>query len=1061
MADDDQIVPWEEAPLQTQEERLTAQFYAWEQRGRGWQIWDYPVALEPPFRPFLFHYVPPAAPVDDGYRPTFLSSLADAFSGASKRRKATDIERAPVFDLEDPPPEEFEDDDSLLEMEVSLPLAAKVTKEACERFLLGLAYCKYQAGFEVIGTPDAVTTQLVCRSGDLPQVRQQLQAYFPESVTTVHSGGLAELWDDGKPTVVVDFGLSREFMLPLRTFRGFDVDPLTGAVGALADLQDGELGVFQVQFQTARHPWAESIARAVTDGEGGAFFADAPQIVALAKEKISQPLFACVVRIATQSHSERRAWRIVRALASSLAQFASPASNEFIPLANDGYADEDHALDFLARRSRRSGMLLNADELVSLAHPPSGSLRVPKLKRETRKTKAAPAIISGHSYVLGENTHAERTVQVGLSADQRSRHCYLIGASGTGKSTLLLNLILQDIEQGEGVAVLDPHGDLVDELLGRIPDRRVEDVVLLDPSDEAYPVGFNFLRAHSEIEKNLLGSDLVAVFRRLSTTWGDQMTSVLGNAVLAFLESEAGGTLIDLRRFLIEPDFRRAFLKTVRDPEVTYFWEKSFPFLVGKPQGPILTRLDTFLRPKLIRYMVGQKENRLDFAGIMNEGKIFLAKLAQGMIGEENAYLLGTLLVSKFQQIAMSRQQMAAALRRDFYLYVDEFHHFVTPSMAAILSGARKYRLGLVLAHQELQQLSSRDTDVASAVIANPYTRICFRLGDFDAKKLADGFSYFEARDLENLAVGEAICRVERAEFDFNLKTFPLPILDPETSKKQRERISALSRERYATTREAVAASIQPVGEAAEVETQETEEAAFRPREQAGGKVASETQQVRKTARPEGGPERPAVPAPLPGRGGPQHKYLQELITGWAQGKGYRAETEQSVLDGRGWVDVALERGGKRIACEIAVNSTTSHELDNVQKCLAAGFDQVMAVSSDGKALDELAKAARAALSREQLRRVKFLAPERLFAYLGAQEAGEAAGRRDVPEGEEILTAREVEKLLKIDVKTIYGYVQKGLLPYIRIQSNLRFVKSEILRWMEEHQFRPKPPHKL
>ena len=208
-----------------------------------------------------------------------------------------------------------------------------------------------------------------------------------------------------------------------------------------------------------------------------------------------------------------------------------------------------------------------------------------------------------------------------LSAEARSQHCYVIGASGTGKSTLLLNLILQDIEHGEGIAVLDPHGDLIDEIMGRIPEKRSHDVVLLDPSDEAYPVGFNVLKAHSEVEKNLLGSDLVAVFRRLSTSWGDQMTSVLGNAVLAFLESTEGGSLVDLRRFLVDTGFRAKFLKTVRDPEIVYYWEKTFPLLVAKPQGPILTRLDTFLRPKLIRYMVAQKENRFDLGAIMNDGE--------------------------------------------------------------------------------------------------------------------------------------------------------------------------------------------------------------------------------------------------------------------------------------------------------------------------------------------------------------------------------------------------------------------------------------------------------
>src|SRR5205814_9960193 len=215
------------------------------------------------------------------------------------------------------------------------------------------------------------------------------------------------------------------------------------------------------------------------------------------------------------------------------------------------------------------------------------------------------------------------------------------------------NLIRQDIENGEGVAVLDPHGDLVDQILGIIPPARIGDVVLVDPADLEYSIGFNILSAHSELEKNLLSSDLVAVFRRLSTSWGDQMTSVLGNAILAFLESSQGGTLADLRRFLVEVDFRKQFLGTVRDPEVVYYWGKEFPLLSGKPQAPLLTRLDTFLRPKLIRYMVSQKKDRLDFRSMMDSKKIVLAKLAQGAIGEENAYLLGTLIVAKLHQMAL------------------------------------------------------------------------------------------------------------------------------------------------------------------------------------------------------------------------------------------------------------------------------------------------------------------------------------------------------------------------------------------------------------------------
>ncbi|MGB7547459.1 MAG: type IV secretory system conjugative DNA transfer family protein [Terracidiphilus sp.] len=491
-----------------------------------------------------------------------------------------------------------------MEFQVALPAGTKVAKEAAERLLTSLTYVSRPIGFEVVGVKDAIHTQFACAEHDRTQLAQQLAAHFPESAVTEREGFLAGCWDHRKPSVIIDFGLSRECMILLRTVRGFDIDPLIGIMGALAGLREGELGLLQVLFEATRSPWAESMVRAVTGSDGRSFFPDAPEMVAQAREKVAQPLYAVALRVAAQADTKTRAWEIVRSMGGALTQFANPTSNELIPLSNDRYEDQDHAADVCARTTHRSGMILNADELVSLAHLPSASVRVPQLKRDDARTKAAPQIVHGHSFILGENSHAGKTTPITLSAEQRSQHCYVIGASGTGKSTLLLNLILQDIERGEGIAVLDPHGDLIDEILGRIPERRHNDVVLLDPSDEAYPVGFNVLKAHSEVEKNLLGSDLVAVFQRLSTSWGDQMTSVLGNAVLAFLESTEGGSLVDLRRFLVDVGFRAKFLKTVRDPEIVYYWEKSFPLLVGKPQGPILTRLDTFLRPKLIRYIV-------------------------------------------------------------------------------------------------------------------------------------------------------------------------------------------------------------------------------------------------------------------------------------------------------------------------------------------------------------------------------------------------------------------------------------------------------------------------
>lgn len=980
---DEQIIRSEQLLPATLEERLTQQFYEWEKRGRGWQVWDYPVELEPPFRPFFFHYAAPGPVFDDARKPTFWSSVVDKLRGrvVGASPNSSDDIFVPGLEREDPP--ESHVAPSLVEFQLSVRPETKIGSEMTEQFLLAVSRCESPLSFEIIGLPESITIQIVSAESNQSALRQQLAAFFPDARIGQKAGFLASRWDrsGSKQNVIIDFGLSQEFMRPLRTFERFENDPLIAVAGALADLEEQEIAVLQVLLKRARSPWAESVVRAVTDGQGDSFFADAPEMVALSREKVARPLFASVIRVAAQSPDYSTAWEITQRLEGALGQFSSPMSNELIPLTNDNYPENAHEEDLLCRQTHRTGMLLNSAELVSLVHLSSAPLRIPKLRREEKKTKHAPAITAGHELTLGENVHDGKRVPVSLSHEHRIRHTYIVGASGSGKSHLLANIIRQAIENGEGVGVLDPHGELIDQILGYIPEKRFGDVVLLDPSDEAYPIGFNILSAHSELEKNLLGSDLVAIFRRLSTSWGDQMGSVFANAILAFLESDRGGTLADLRRFLVEPDFRDAFLPTVRDPEVVYYWEKEFPLLKGKPQAPILTRLDAFLRPKLIRYMVSQKENRLDFRKIMDERKIFLAKLAQGAIGEVNAYLLGALLVSKFHQVAMGRQDVAASKRPHFYLHIDEFHHFVTPSMASVLSGARKYHLGLVLAHQELHQLWSRDTEVANAVISQPATRICFRLGDFDAKKLAAGFSFFEAEDLQNLGVGEAICRVERAEYDFNLKTLPLPKVDVPIARARRERLIALSRERYARKREDVEAELSK-GRFEVAPQPKREEPIRRPVQPPTVRPISEPSQPAVHVRP------PVAEEPiLLGRGGRQHKYLQELIRRWAEGRGYRVTIERQILGGLGSVDVALEREGLSVACEISVTSSVEQELGNIDKCLAGGFDRVLVISTEKKALAKMREFVIVQLGEEKSKQLEFLTPEELFLFLESLDA--------------------------------------------------------------------------
>jgi hypothetical protein len=973
--------------MPTAHEQFSEQFRRWELRGRGWQVFGEPVFPEPPFVPFRRSYLPETPAVDDGHRPTILSSFVQKLS-----RKMAPPPPPPV----EPEPEEESEPtpltrESLVELQASLPDKLDISKEAFEQFLLNLSLCREPIAFELMGSHKRVSAQFVAGEGDAPLLRRQLQAYFPEAVFVPHEGGLEKAWEasQGDEALAVEFGLKREFMLPLASGK---LDPFIGIVGALADLQPGELGLFQVLFQPAHNPWPENVLRSVTHADGKPFFVDSPELADAAENKVARPLYAAVVRLLVCAGEFDRALQLARDLAGSLRVFAHPNGNELIPLQNDDYPFEDHIEDVLRRQTRRTGMLLNSDELTGFVHLPSTAVRSPVFQRQTTKTKAAPAIVRQRGLLLGTNGHAGETVEIRLSAEQRTRHCHIIGASGTGKSTLLFNLIRQDIENGEGVAVLDPHGDLIDKILGVIPSNRIDDVVLVDPSDADYSIGFNILSAHSELEKTLLSSDLVAVFQRLSSTWGDQMNSVLQNAILAFLESYRRGTLADLRRFLIEPAFRNEFLKSVKDSEVVYYWQKSFPHLSGnKSIGSILTRLDTFLAQKPIRHMVSQPENRLDFAQIMDTGKIFLAKLPEGLLGRENSYLLGTLLVSKFQQIAMSRQAQQIAARRDYWIYADEFANFITPSMAEILSGARKYRIGLTLAHHELHQLQ-RSPEVASAVMSHPFTRIVFRVGDDDAKKLAEGFSYFESKDLRNLETGQAVCRVERSDFDFNLSV-PLPG-EPDTNAiaARRQEVITVSRKKYGTARadvEAVMAKSRSTAPMVEPPISPPAKPVAEPPKASEVPKAAKPPVIVEITPPvvaEVPKEQPPVIKHEPprdlGRGGAQHQAIQQRVKQAAEELGFRSVIEKPVLDGQGSVDLWLERTGQAIACEISISTTIDHEVGNIAKCLKAGVPKVAVICLDEERLRKIGSAVSGSLGAELAARVEYFQPDAFIAYL-------------------------------------------------------------------------------
>ncbi len=686
-------------------EIVTASFYAWETRGRGWQLAEYPVSLEPPFRPFfvLPEFIERPESLDDGRRPTIVSRLIDGAKGlfALERPQPDAVEP-----FEEAPPFPALPRGSLAPLHLRVPTHHDAPSAVAGEFLRALSAGRSLVAFEIVGHDGAVAIQIVPTADDRDHVAQSVLGYFPNASVVPGYDLLARAWDDTNERVVIDFGLANEFFLPLRFAASLPVDPYIPLVGALARTGRGEFLAVQVLFERTRNPWPKAIREALSDGEGGALFDDAPEFIPLAKEKLGSPLFAVSLRVSAGARSGARAWELAQSTRAFILQFGAPGGNVIIPLENKEYPDEWHAKSILCRESFRTGMLLSADELVGLVHLPDRSLRHEALLRETLRTKALPKVAVGNPTVLGVNVHRGEEALATLPMDARMQHTWVIGATGTGKSTLLLNLILQDIEAGQGVAVLDPQGDLVDDIIARIPEGDAERVILFDPADVEQPVGFNILSARSEVERNLLASDMVGIFQRLATSWGDVMTSVLSHAVLAILEHPEGGTLFELRRFLIDERFRKEYLRSIPDAAIRFYWEKEFPLVGTRSIGPILARLDQFLRTRLIRHVVGQRHPKIDLAEAMQSKRVFLAKLSQGLIGMENANLLGSLLVSKFHQLALLRQDVLPEERDYFFLYADEFQHFVTPSMESLLVAARKYRLGLTLAHHTLAQLS-------------------------------------------------------------------------------------------------------------------------------------------------------------------------------------------------------------------------------------------------------------------------------------------------------------------------------------------------------------------
>ncbi len=406
--------------------------------------------------------------------------------------------------------------------------------------------------------------------------------------------------------------------------------------------------------------------------------------------------------------------------------------------------------------------------------------------------------------VFAETNFRNSYRRFGIKTDDRRRHMYLIGKTGMGKSTVLENMIINDIMAGRGVALVDPHGDLAEKIMDYIPTNRINDVIYFNPADIDYPIAFNVVEQVDPHLRHLVASGLIGVFNKLwADSWGPRLEYILRNTILAILDYP-GSTLLAVTRMLSDKNFRKKVIEKIKDPVVKSFWVNEFAgyaaSFASEAVSPIQNKVGQFLSSSLIRNIVGQVKSSIDPREIMDQGKILILNLSKGRIGEDNSALLGAMMITKIQLAAMSRVELPEKERKDFYLYIDEFQNFATDSFANILSEARKYRLNLIMAHQYIEQLGET---IEAAVFGNIGTLVVFRVGAADAEELVKEFlPVFTEEDLVNLPKYEFYIKLMIdgiASDPFSARG--LSPLSEEEKTDNREKVIKVSRERYAKQR--------------------------------------------------------------------------------------------------------------------------------------------------------------------------------------------------------------------------------------------------------------------
>ena len=710
-------------------------------------------------------------------------------------------------------------------LEVRTSRTGEETPEAMVQFLSSLTGLKkiIVPGMLRLGIPLslelAIIDQIVHYFISIPTryqafVESQLIAQYPKALISTYKDYMPEIFANKETLSIGQMKLNNGYLYPIRTYSDFkDVDPLSSLLGFLSKSQPGDLACIQLLLVPISNKWQRSGRSAATgkvkDGSGSEHANPYAKVIT---DKIAFDGYKVAIRLATNAPTKERSQLLLQQIANSFSSFNNPSGNGFF-FRRTYLWQTERLIKSMKLRSKRFmpfRQILNVVEIATIFHFPGTKLAtIHNISWHKTILSEPPEILP-----IAEGKTPEEKAQInffaraefknkmmtfGIKDNDRRRHMYIIGKTGTGKSTLIANLAISDIRNHKGICIVDPHGDLCETVLDYIPSFRVNDVINLDPSDLDYSFSMNPLEVTDDYQRELVVSGIVAVFRKIyGQSWGPRMEYILRNTLMTAAHLP-NPTLLMVPELLTNSSFRkRAVTNYVTDPILRTFWLVEFenmnPRLQTDAISPILNKVGQFLTSRFIRNILQNPRSTVDLETVMNEGKIVLCNLSQGKLGEDNAALLGAMIISKIQLAAMSRANMPESERRDFYLYVDEFQNFATTSFIKILSEARKYRLNLILANQYIAQVPE---DVRAAIFGNAGTMFSFLVGAADAGYMAKEFSErFKEEDLLALGNYQAILKLYIdgiTQAPFHCYTLPLP----RSMTQNREKVMKNSRMRY------------------------------------------------------------------------------------------------------------------------------------------------------------------------------------------------------------------------------------------------------------------------